>query len=314
MRPFPIIPLPLMIPICIGLLILVILKDRKIIHIACILLLFIINLRFMIPGESSSISENNLDVLFVVDNTISMIAEDYNGNKPRIEGVKEDCKKIIQELNGARFSVIKFNNYAEVLVPFTKDTFTAYESIEILEPPEKLYARGTTLNTPKKQILESLKDSYDKSPNRLRILIFISDGEITDSSSLESYSSLKKYTSDGIVLGYGTTTGGNMKNTSRYSDQEDVNNYITDYATGKKAVSKIDENNLRKIASDLGIPYIHMNNSSNIDTKLADIKSKMSYEMTYNNKTTYYDIYYIFVFPLLVLLAIEFKTVRRSTK
>ena len=60
MRAFPIIPVPLMILICGILLFLVIIRDRRITHILLIVLIFLVNLRLMIPTGSTKMAENNI--------------------------------------------------------------------------------------------------------------------------------------------------------------------------------------------------------------------------------------------------------------
>ena len=88
----PIIPIWLMAVICI---ILLVLKRKGIFpyirQIIVILLLFVINLRIMIPDEIE-VSSPKIDakVIFVIDNTISMNAVDYNGETERLEGAKTD--------------------------------------------------------------------------------------------------------------------------------------------------------------------------------------------------------------------------------
>ena len=315
MRTFPIIPVFWMSIICIILLGLCIYRKRYL-TIGIIILLFIINLRIMVPNGTEKTMSSNVDVMFVIDSTISMNAEDYNGEQKRLDGVKQDCKKIIEELNGARFSLITFNNDAKIMIPFTQDSTMTYEAIDIIEPIDDLYARGTSLNTPKDTMEQYLKQSYEKSPDKLRILFFISDGEITDESKLKSFSSIKKYISDGAVLGYGTTTGGYMRYVDKYSNNPQEEKYIMDYSNYNysKAISRIDEKNLKKIANDIGINYIHMTKTSKINSKLNSIKNNMNYELTSSNKTNYEDIYYIFVIPLLLLLVIDYKHFRRDTK
>ncbi len=74
----PIIPIWLMAVICVILLFF----TRKgafnyIRQIIIIILLFAINLRIMVPNPDAQTVEKKVDVLFVVDNTISMLAEDY---------------------------------------------------------------------------------------------------------------------------------------------------------------------------------------------------------------------------------------------
>ena len=60
----------------------------------------------MVPGKDVTNLSNNVDVLFVIDNTISMLAEDYDGDGRRMDAVKEDCKYIMEQFPGASFSVV----------------------------------------------------------------------------------------------------------------------------------------------------------------------------------------------------------------
>ena len=314
MKAFPIIPNYIIIPICILLILFVIFrKKRKTSYLLIIILIFLTNERFMLPNGTTERIDNNADVLFVIDNTISMNAEDNKNKEPRLEGVKNDCKKIIKELDGARFSFITFNNDAKLMIPATKDSTMITDAIDITEPIIELYARGTSLNTPLSTINHTLKKSYEQSKNRTRIIFFISDGEITDQSELKSYASIKNYINGGAVLGYGTKKGGYMKCKYYYAQTDDTKDeYLMDYDNGyHKAISQINEKNLKKIASDLEIPYIHMTDSSKIDTQLNTIKKQVNQNQKATDQSCYEDIYYLFVFPLLILIVYEFKKIRR---
>lgn len=312
MNIFPIIPIWLMTIIC-SILIIITLKNNKknINQILIILLLFIINLRIMIKTDYYLAEEKNIEILFVIDNTISMNAEDYNGREKRLDGVKQDCKYIIENFTGAKFSIITFSNSAKILIPYTRDSNLAIESIEIIEPIQELYARGSSLNTPIETIESTLKRTTEKNTNNKRILFFISDGEITDDSKLESFEKLKKYVDDGAILGYGTTQGGNMLETNKYTNKTE---YIMDYSglNYGKAVSKIDEKNLQKIASDIGVNYIHMDSQDKITSTIKRINKMTASSTETVDKANYDDIYYIFVFPLLILITIELKKYRRN--
>lgn len=197
----PIIPIWLMIIISVIYLIFI---SRNLYtflrQLLIIALIFVINLRIMIPKDGQEVMSTDLEVLFVVDNTISMIAEDYNGNGKRMDAVKKDVAYIIKELPGARFSAITFNNTSQVLVPFSTDANMCKNSINTLNGMSDLYARGSSLNTPLKDIEKQLENAKERNSDKKRILFFISDGEITDDSKLESYSSLKDLVVDGAVL------------------------------------------------------------------------------------------------------------------
>ena len=308
MKLFPIIPIWIMLIICISLIIYIIIKKRDLLQILIIILLFIINLRIMIPSNNSKTIKNNLDVLFVIDNTISMNALDYNGSNTRLSGVKEACNYIIDELNGSRFSVITFDNTSRIVTPYTYDTNITREAISIMTPINELYAKGSSIDVSLDSIMYSLKNSKKKNDNN-RIIFFISDGENTSNNSIKSFKNVSKYISDGAVLGYGTKKGGYMKDESEYA----TNEYIMDY-TGTnfgKAISKIDEKNLKEIANDMDVDYIHVTNSNDINSKIKQIKNKTKSTLESNDKSSYDDIYYIFVIPLLILLFIEFDRFRR---
>ena len=310
MRIFPIIPIWIMIPISFILIIYIIIKNKSINQILIVILIFIINMRIMIPSDNSEIIKNDLDVLFVIDNTISMNALDYKEGKTRLSGVKEDCKYIIDELNGSRFSVISFDNNTRVLTPFTYDSNITKEAIEIINPIDELYAKGTSIDLPIETIIASLNNSKKKNNNN-RIIFFISDGENTNNSDIKSFKKIAKYISNGAVLGYGTKKGAYMINNNKYKTDA----YIMDYTSLNygKAISKIDENNLKKIANDINIDYIHMNSSNDIKSKIKEIKMKTNSSLENNDKAAYEDIYYIFVIPLFILLLIELIEFRRRT-
>lgn len=304
MRIFPIIPIWIITIICIILIIFIFKYKRGLTQVAIVVLLFCINLRVMIVTNNSTVLANNLDVLFVIDNTISMTAEDYKGEQTRLSAVKEDCKYIIEELSGANFSVITFNNKAKRVTPYTKDTNMTIEAIELVEPINEFYAKGSSLNTPLETMVVSLKTSQDKG-DRVQILFFISDGEITDNSTLNSFKELFKYVDGGAVLGYGTTNGGKMKIKDQFSENESYLMDTSDY-NYKIALSKIDENNLKQIARDANIDYINMNKQNNINSKLRKIKNSVKNSIEKSDKTSYTDTYYFLVIPLLILLMIEF--------
>ena len=308
MKLFPIIPIWIMLIICISLIIYIIIKKRDLLQILIIILLFIINLRIMIPSNNSKTIKNDLDILFVIDNTISMNALDYNGSNTRLSGVKEACNYIIDELNGSRFSVITFDNTSRIVTPYTYDANITREAISIMTPINELYAKGSSIDVSLDSIMYSLKNSKKKNDNN-RIIFFISDGENTSNNSIKSFKSISKYISDGAVLGYGTKKGGYMKDESEYA----TNEYIMDYTDTNfgKAISKIDEKNLKEIANDMDVDYIHVTNSNDINSKIKQIKNKTKSTLESNDKSSYDDIYYIFVIPLLILLFIEFDRFRR---
>jgi Ca-activated chloride channel family protein len=271
----------------------------------------------MIPDkDNAQVQTNDLDVLFVVDNTISMIAEDYNGSQTRLSGVQSDMQYILQKLSGAQFSLITFANTATIVAPFTYDHNMIEVATKAMAPLSSLYARGSSLNAPMDSINTIVTSAEKKEEERTRILVFISDGEITDDSTLKSYASLKEHFDYGLVLGYGTINGGKMKSNNTYSLDSYIKYYPTDYSadwttSDHYAISKIDETNLKKIAEDIGGDYIHAESQKDIDPALKKISELTTSNTRSDDKPTGMDLYYIFAIPLLLLLFFEFNKLWR---
>lgn len=97
---------------------------------------------------------------------------------------------------------------------------------------------------------------------------------------------------------------------------DNIEEYIDDYDSNYNrinAISKLDENNLKKIASDMNIEYIGMDKTANIDGKIKEIQSKLAQNSFDNSmQNSYTDTYYILAIPLLGLLIYEFINYKRK--
>lgn len=310
----PIIPIWVMVIICI----LFLLVKRKgkmnyVRQILIVILLFVINLRIMVRDGNVPSVMPKVDVVFVIDNTLSMLAEDYNGKGRRVDAVKADCQYIIEQFPGASFSVVAFDNTVQRMVPYTVDANMVMETISILRGPTEYKAKGTSFN----ETMEFMEKMLNDNRNNYRIVFFISDGEIVSGDPLKSYSGLSQFVDEGAVLGYGTEKGAPMKPIDYMEDEKDATYlyyYDADYDE-RLAISKIDEGNLKSIASDFGIDYIHMEKQSDIHGKIKELQKKSSdLDMTEDmeSKEGYADIYYWFVIPLLLIFVWDYVSTKKK--
>lgn len=312
----PIIPIWMMAIICIFLLCM----KRKgavnyIRQILIVVLLFAINLRVMVRDGDVPTVMPKVDVLFVVDNTISMLAEDYGADDGRrIDAVKADCQYITEQFPGASFALAKFDNTLEQMTPYTVDAGVIVETIGLLHGPYEYHAKGTSLN----EVMGKMEQILDDKRTNFKIVFFISDGEVVSSDKLKSYNGLKKYVDGGAVLGYGTDKGGPMLPVDIYASEEDEQTYLYYYDDNfkqKLAISKMDEGNLKSIASDLGVNYVHMTKQSEINGVIKSLQAKVDeldvVEDT-ESKEGYKDTYYWLVIPLMVLFVIDFICYRKK--
>lgn len=316
----PIIPIWLMAILCIGMLVM---KRRGVWNfirqILIVCLLFTLNLRIMVFSHDVAKKELNVDVLLVIDDSMSMLAEDFDGDERRIDAVKESCEYIMDKMDGCRFSVISFGNYAHRDVPYTSDRTIVMAAVNALEGQTKYVAQGTSLNMPFEPMLETLENNYDETGDRVQVVIYFSDGEITNKNEkLGSYDKIEPYIVTGAVLGYGTEKGGKMLvhsyagdlSTPFYMQTRDKSGNMVD------AISKIDEDNLESIADDMGVDYYHIEKETDLRDVVNSISDEIEVYATQGDSATegYSDIYYWFAIPLGALLVYDLIYYKRKVR
>lgn len=223
-----------------------------------VLLLLLAALRPGVPGGSVRAAAADVNVFFVVDTTSSIAAEDYGNGSPRLDGVRKDIMAIAGELAGARFSMITFDSQAVVRMPLTTDASALDTLTGVLDPQVTVYSTGSSVTVARTLLNERLKATRDSHPERARIVYYLGDGEQTSVKAPEPMRADASLVNGGAVLGYGTAQGGRMKEKTNYSSAAGTD-YIQDRSGGSAgdAVSRIDEDMLRGIAAQLGVPYVH---------------------------------------------------------
>lgn len=265
------------------------------------------------PAETYN---SRYDVYFVVDLTSSMVAEDWDGDKPRLEGIREDINDLLDDYVGAKFSLITFNSSATLRVPLTPDSTAVASSINTMLPEITMYSKGSSISTPvkalEKVLAEDNKNSADK--NRANIVLYFGDGEQTSKEEPTSFSSLKGLTSSAKVYGYGTDAGGKMKNQTGLYISDQKEEYIKDSA-GQEGYSKIDEENLKTIATELGGKYEHRSADQRISAATLNDEQKINLDKNEGSsiKNTA-EFYWVLLIPFMLIMFVEAGMFFRSSK
>jgi Ca-activated chloride channel family protein len=146
--------------------------------------------------------------------------------------------------------------------------------------------------------MEALLLSSNKKENRKTIVFFISDGEVTNENMEMSYSEFAQFIDSGAVLGYGSAAGGKMK---------EYHSYVYDYETHDDAISRIDEDNLKRIADEMGVQYLNMNGGNTALAGIIEIIKEQSATVVEqgDGAERYVDIYYYFAALLAAMLLVE---------
>jgi Ca-activated chloride channel family protein len=229
---------------------------RIVVVLACFTLL----LRPGLPGGTTQTLATDTDIVLAVDTTASIVAEDWNGDEPRLEGVRQDVQSVMAEYPGARFALITFDAEAELRMPLTTDTTALASAMEVLRPEVTSQSRGSSIGVAGTLVEETLRSAAESSPERSRMVFYFGDGEQTVASEPESFAASAQYVDGGSVLGYGTAEGGPMKDTSLGGGGGEYIQY-----QGENALSVIDEENLQAIATQLGVEYQHRSADAAVD-------------------------------------------------
>ena len=311
----PIIPLSTMILFAIIMLVIILLNRRHIINrILIVLLLIIISQRPMIKDEEDDIYNWNFDILFVIDNTVSMNAVDVN-NLTRLDAVKNDCEKIIDNFAGANFAIINFSNTAQLKYPFTKDNGKILDIIKKIKVIDPNYANGSSLDLPFEYMKMLLESSRTKDEHKT-FVFFVSDGELNSeddiNAKLDKYKELNNLIDSGAVLGYGTEEGAKIRITEsvNYEKIVDSEGYLINADTSSPYISRINEENLKLIAKKLEVDYYHMTDYSVIEDKITNLKKEVMNDKEKVEKKI--DIYYYFSGALVIILLLELLYYRRN--
>ncbi len=312
----PIIPFSTAIIYGIILILIVLFNKRNVIlRILIILLMIIVSQRPMLKNRDDKVYNMDLDVIFVIDNTVSMNAIDVNG-RSRLDALKSDCKHIIDRFLGANFAIITYANNAQIKYPFTSDVAIIEDIIDRMKIIDPNYAKGSALDLPYDYMKMLLESSRSKDKHRT-LVFFMGDGELTIAEAFNTdvskYQNLKDMIDAGGVLGYGTPEGGKIKITDSIVKKNLVNNegYLINSKDGSVVLSRINENNLNILASNLGIDYYHMTDFSVLADKINKIKDEAN-ENDEGKEKLDKDIYYYFSGALLILLLIELFYCRRN--
>ena len=271
-----------------------------------------------IPGEAVEVS-SALEVYLVIDRTGSMAAEDWDGNKPRIDGVRNDVALLMGSLTGSRFSILSWDSKVHIDMPLTTDSSAVDAYMGSFDRELSSSSQGSSPNRPAAELAKLLKKNKERHPQNIRAVFIFSDGETSNqdhwssapSGSEEDWDRVKEYADGGLVIGYGTEAGGRMKvlrlgNSESQSAGDD--GYIHDLSQpgNPVAISKIDEAALQSVASRIGVDYVHSPDKSAIESHartIMDSATEISEQR--NMKDTYRYIIWPFALLLGGLLAWE---------
>ena len=236
------------------------------------------------------------DIMIAVDLSESMNANDIQPS--RIEKVKFEIKKIVDEFSGDRIGIIMFSGEAFVQCPLTYDKNALNLFVETLNTG-LVPNSGTDFGPPLELGLSKLRDENSGDNDfKSKIIILFSDGEDFGEDTDQSIEKIKENSLKLFSVGIGTDEGSKIL--------DDFGNFKKDNE-GNDVITKLNSSSLRETADKTGGKYYEISKNKNeinqMITEIKNIKGDIIDQQTSNiseNK------YFYFLLSALVLVAIDF--------
>jgi Ca-activated chloride channel family protein len=216
-----------------------------------------------IGTKLETVKREGVDIVFAVDVSKSMLAEDISPN--RLEKSKQLVTQIINNLASDRVGIIAYAAKAFPQLPITTDYASAKMFLQSMNT-EMLSSQGTAID----EAIQLARTYYDDEEQTNRVLIIISDGE--DHGDLAS-DIAEEAGEEGIrifTIGVGDVEG----NPIPIKRNGIVLNYKKD-SEGETVITRLNEDTLKEIAEAANGTYINGENTADVVENIREILNAM---------------------------------------
>ena len=203
-----------------------------------------------IGTELKTVKREGVDIVFAIDVSKSMLAEDIAPN--RIFKAKRLVSEIFNKLGSDRVGIIAYASTAIPVLPITNDFSSAKMFLESLNT-DMLSSQGTSIV----EAIELSKGYFDDENQTNRVLCILSDGEDHEYDENQFISTLSD---SGIIIlsvGLGSTKGAPIP----IKENNIVKSYKKD-DKGEVVITKLNDELLKKIATQSSGKYIKGDNTN----------------------------------------------------
>jgi len=216
-----------------------------------------------IGTELKSINREGVDIVFAIDVSKSMLAEDVAPN--RLTRSKRIISEIINSLSSDRVGIVAYAAQAIPQVPLTTDFASVKNFLQVIDT-DMLSSQGTSIDS----ALNLSVNFFDQNSDTNRVLILISDGEDHDDIPDSIINLISENNINLITIGVGQEAG----TTIPIKIDGTVDSYKKDI-NGDVVITKRNSDFLLKIASSSKGEYIDGNSTEDalelVKTKLDKI-------------------------------------------
>ena len=243
-----------------------------------------------IGTELKSINREGVDIVFAVDVSKSMLAEDVAPN--RLLRSKRIISEIINSLSSDRVGIVAYAAQAIPQVPLTTDFASVKNFLQIIDT-DMLSSQGTSIDA----ALNLSANFFDQNSETNRVLILLSDGEDHDDIPESIINLIIENNINLISISVGQDSG----STIPIKINGTVDSYKKDN-NGEVVITKRNSEILKKIASSSGGEYIDGNIT---EETLESVKAKLD-EIDKSEFETSQFVEYKQQFQIFILIALLF--------
>jgi Ca-activated chloride channel family protein len=205
-------------------------------------------------------SSVNVNVFIVVDRSVDGRVEDYTNGKSRMAGVRSDIAALVDQYPRARFAVIDFASQASLDWPLSDDVWGLKPLIKGLStytdvPDDAMFQ--VNIAAANDVLCNKLAEATQQYRDSKNLVFYFGEGAGGSRAAQGGFDIPHGSIAGGAVLGYGTPAGGLIPRGFVNGDLV----YMWDTQTSRAANSAINEDGLKSIAGELGVPYFHRENS-----------------------------------------------------
>ena len=241
--------------------------------------------------KSEKVQRKGIDVVVALDVSKSMLAKDVSPD--RLTRAKQLIMSLTDKMHNDRVALVVFAGKAYLQVPLTID----YSAVKMLlqnVSPDMVPTQGTVIG----DAIDMAMQSYTKNERKFKLLIIISDGEDHDETAIEK---TREAADAGVIVhtvGIGSPQGATLFDPETKSVKLDEN--------GDPVVSRLNEDELRSIASAGHGTYSLLQNTDETATKIAGeldgMEQKSLGSVIFTDFTSYFQ---YFLFAGFLALVIE---------
>ena len=250
------------------------------------------------PGKMDNVQRKGVDVMFVLDVSKSMLAQDIKPS--RLDKAKQLLTLLSEKLENDRLGLILFAGRPYLQMPLTSDHGAAKMYIQDASP-DAVPTQGTVIA----DALRMANAAFNSKERKYKSVLLISDGEDHDPEALKT---AKELAQDGVMIntvGIGSPDGTTIIDPATGETKKDEQ--------GNVVISKLNEAELQQLADATNGQYLRLDNVEDaLITMTQQLDSAEKKAMTDAEFIDYKSYFQYFLAAALLLLLTEFFLAERS--